>query len=118
MFLEISQNSQENNCARVSFFIKLQGLWHRCFPGNFAKFLRTTFSQNNSGRLLLFLFYNLVIFKRYFEKESNKNIFLDIYRGDSSPQNCAWICHWDLSRQIKLSRKTFLSGELCKKLTA
>ena len=28
-------------------------LWHRCFPVNFAKFLRTPFSQNNSGRLLL-----------------------------------------------------------------
>ena len=25
VFLEISQNSQENNCARVSFLIKLQG---------------------------------------------------------------------------------------------
>ena len=25
VFLEISQNSQENTCARVSFFIKLQG---------------------------------------------------------------------------------------------
>ena len=28
-------------------------LWHRCFPVNFAKFLRTPFLQNNSGRLLL-----------------------------------------------------------------
>ena len=30
MFLEISQNSQENTCARVSFLIKLQAsdLWH------------------------------------------------------------------------------------------
>ena len=28
-------------------------LWHRCFPVNFVKFLRTPFSQNNSGRLLL-----------------------------------------------------------------
>ena len=28
-------------------------LWHRCFPVNFAKFLRTTFSKNTSGRLLL-----------------------------------------------------------------
>ena len=43
MFLEISQNSQENTCARVSFLIKLQGpatlirkrLWHRCFSVNF-----------------------------------------------------------------------------------
>ena len=27
-------------------------LWHRCFLVNFAKLLRTTFSQNTSGRLL------------------------------------------------------------------
>ena len=56
-FLEISQNSQENTCARVPFLIKLQAapatllkkrLWHRCFPANFVKFLRTSFSQNTS----------------------------------------------------------------------
>ena len=28
-------------------------LWHRCFPVNFAKFLRTSFLQNISGQLLL-----------------------------------------------------------------
>ena len=28
-------------------------LWHRCFPVNFAKLLRTPFLQNTSGRLLL-----------------------------------------------------------------
>ena len=27
--------------------------WQRCFPLNFAKFLRTPFLQNTSGRLLL-----------------------------------------------------------------
>ena len=27
VFLEISQNSQENTCARVSFLIKLQARW-------------------------------------------------------------------------------------------
>ena len=27
--------------------------WHRCFPVNFPKFLRTPFSQKSSGRLLL-----------------------------------------------------------------
>ena len=51
VFLEIVQNSQENTCARVSFSIKLQTpatllkrrLWHRCFPANFAKLLRTFF---------------------------------------------------------------------------
>ena len=28
-------------------------LWHRCFPVNFGKFLRKSFLQNTSGRLLL-----------------------------------------------------------------
>ena len=28
-------------------------LWHRCFPVNFVKFLRTSFLQNTSGWLLL-----------------------------------------------------------------
>ena len=28
-------------------------LWHRSFPVSFAKFLRTTFLQDTSGRLLL-----------------------------------------------------------------
>ena len=58
VILEISQNSQENTCARNSFLIKLQtwDLWrllHRCFPVNFAKFLRTPFLQNTSGRMFL-----------------------------------------------------------------
>ena len=34
-------------------------LWHRCFPVNFAKFLRAPFLQNTSGRLLLFLILTL-----------------------------------------------------------
>ena len=62
VFLEISQNSQENTCARVSFLIQLQGspatllkkrLWHRCFPVNFAKFLRTPFLTEYIRWLLL-----------------------------------------------------------------
>ena len=62
--LEISQNSQESTCARVSFLIKLQvppvtllkkRLWRSCLPVNLAKFLRTPFSQNTSGRLLLYI---------------------------------------------------------------
>ena len=28
-------------------------LWHRCFPVNFVKFLRTSFLQNTCGQLLL-----------------------------------------------------------------
>ena len=54
-FLKISQNSQENTCARISVLIKVsvlkKRLCHRCFPVNFAKFLRTPFliEQNTSG---------------------------------------------------------------------
>ena len=40
VFLEISQNSQENTCACT---LLKKRLWHRCFPVNFAKFLRTPF---------------------------------------------------------------------------
>ena len=56
VFLEISINSQENTCARVSFLIKLQawGLKHSCFPVNFVKFLRTPFSIEHFWWLLLF----------------------------------------------------------------
>ena len=65
LFLEISQNSQENTCVRVSFLIKLQllpnkpatllkkRLWHRCFAMKFAKFLRTTFFAEHLWWLLL-----------------------------------------------------------------
>ena len=46
MFLEISQNSQENSCARVSFCLRpatllKKRLWQEYFSVNFAKFLRT-----------------------------------------------------------------------------
>ena len=42
LFLEISQNSQETpvpEAARATLLKKR--LWHKCFPVNFAKFLRT-----------------------------------------------------------------------------
>ena len=51
VFLEISQNSQENTCAIVSFLIKLQAACNfikketlaQVFPVNVVKFLRTSF---------------------------------------------------------------------------
>ena len=59
MFFEISKNSQENACARVSFLIKLQAwgwqLWRRCFPVNFVKFLRTPFFTKHLWWLLLWV---------------------------------------------------------------
>ena len=53
VFLKISQNAQENTCARVSFL-------------NFAKFLRTPFSQNTFGRLLLDSFFKNRNVSQYF----------------------------------------------------
>ena len=64
-FLEISQNSQESTCVRISFLINLQAwglkpttllgkrVWHRCFPVNFAEFLRTSFLTEHLWWLLL-----------------------------------------------------------------
>ena len=54
VFLEISQNSRENTCAKLSFLIKFQasGL-HRCFPVNFAKLLKTAILQIICERLLM-----------------------------------------------------------------
>ena len=74
MFLKNLQNSQENTCARDSFFNKVAGLawpaallkkrlWHRCFPVNVAKFLRTSFLKITSARLLLFFLKMILIFK-------------------------------------------------------
>ena len=51
VFLEISRNAQENTSAPATLLKKK--LWDGCFPVNFAKFLRTSFLQNTSGRLLL-----------------------------------------------------------------
>ena len=38
-------------------------LWHRCFPVNFAKFLRTPLLQNTSGWLLLLAWLKLTLGK-------------------------------------------------------
>ena len=77
VFFEISQNSQENTCAEVSFLIKLQACYHHietsqliCYDGNmpatlkketsaqvfsvnFVKFLRTPFLKDHLWWLLL-----------------------------------------------------------------
>ena len=67
VFLEIWQNSQENTCGRASFSIKLQALlkerlWRRCFPVNFAKFLRPPFLIEHLRWLLLTLEFLKIVF--------------------------------------------------------
>ena len=39
--------------CRLATLLKKR-LWHRCFPLNFTNFLKASFSQNTSGRLLLY----------------------------------------------------------------
>ena len=62
VILEISQYSQKNTCARVSFIFSSglrpaslfkKRLWHRYFPVSFVKFLRTLFITEHHQWLLL-----------------------------------------------------------------
>ena len=41
-----------HGCSAANLMYRAKRLWHRCFSVNFAKFLRTSFLQNTSGRLL------------------------------------------------------------------
>ena len=45
-------------------------LWHRCFPVNFAKFLRTPFLQNTYGGcfwiILVVVIITIIVLKKYF----------------------------------------------------
>ena len=68
VFLEISQNSQENTVPEALFLLQVRGLrpatllkrdWHRCFPVNFMKFLRTCFFAEHLW-WLLFVFQQLL----------------------------------------------------------
>ena len=54
----LSQNVYVEPCQIRSSHRRcsIERLWRRCFTGNFAKFLRTLFLQNTSGRLLLIRF--------------------------------------------------------------
>ena len=114
MFLKISQNSQENTCPRVSFLIKLQTLlrkrpWHRRFPVNFTKFLRTSFFIEHLWWLLLDLL-------RQIFKDINISIlrFIDSYgfhrekvKRDRSNNFRAMKIAQNVRNKSKLQFKTF-----------
>ena len=79
-------------------------LWHRCFPGNFAKFLRTLFLQNTSGRLFLSVLqcYKKVILKSI--KTKPDQVF-NIPITKVSCRNKVWIKSLQWSRiSVHLSR--------------
>ena len=71
-----------NTCARVSFSTGLRPatllkkrLWHRCFPVNFAKFLRTPFLTEHLQWLLLKTAFWFSVSTTFSKK--NINIFKD-----------------------------------------
>ena len=63
VFRNFSKFTGKHMCQSL-IFIKLQVSGHRCFPVNFAKSLRTPFSQNTSGRRPLLLYIKIIIFSR------------------------------------------------------
>ena len=58
-------------------------LWHTCFPANFAKFLRTQFLQNTSGRLLLYYPNKSLLAYNFIKKDSGTCVFLWIFQNVS-----------------------------------
>ena len=63
MFLEISQISQENTCARVSRDSRFR---HRCLPVTLAKFLRIPFLTEHPWWLLLKTLHPIFFFFFFF----------------------------------------------------
>ena len=109
MFLEISQKF-----TRFTTLLKRR-LWHRCFPVNFAKILRTPFLQNTTGQLLLSLV-NISLLQQNFFWNNSKNecysqswsrinfIFVDIFSVFIS---CS------LKASISLSLQSLLKMKKC-----
>ena len=96
MFLEILQNLQENTCASL-FLNKVRPatlskkrLWHRGFHVNFAKFLRTPFTEHLTATASVCLFSPLAVL---LENKSNvENIFLT-----EGTTRSPW--YWNASKQ-------------------
>ena len=89
VFLTISQNLQENICARVSFLMKLQA---EAFSCEFREIFQNPFFQNTFGRLLLFFFwkFNFIVtllasFFIHHKFWSNERIFFNLnFKGNES----------------------------------
>ena len=81
VFLKISPDLQENICAGVSVvqvqaacnFIKKR-LWHRCFPVNFAEFLRPPFFAEHLQTIASELYLGLLLTQQKIRKYYQANI--------------------------------------------
>ena len=63
----------EKSCRSQHGTLLKKRLWHRFFPENFVKFLRITFSRNNSGGLLPHLFLQFHNIRLHLLERKNKS---------------------------------------------
>ena len=94
VFLEVSQNSQVNTCARVSFSIKFlkKRLWHSCFLVNFAKFLGTPFHRTTLDDCFSTCFFLLILVITF--SNMFKNLFTVLQKNNF------------ISKSLKNNRRT------------
>ena len=109
MFLEISQNLHENTSGKVSFLKRLRPatlfkkkLWHRGFPVNFTKSLRTSFVKEHPRWLLLYVVtFETSMFVAFQQKKLNFHkiaFIIDCLTGSS-------IRFWVLFRDVDIEYK-------------
>ena len=106
----------EKRLCQSLFFNKVLGLrsatllkrrlWHRCFPVNFVKFLRTLFLQNTSRRLLLTICY-AISFIRIGAVPLNKIKYLKTRPIFCPKSKVIYQRKLDVSRKIKKSYLVF-----------
>ena len=84
VFRKIHSTHRSNHRLRPATLLKNRP-WHRCFPVNFARFLRTPFLHNTSGQLLLSTQHYLRCMLEMWKKI--------IYEEDKFMQS-SWTCLW------------------------
>ena len=103
-------------------FIKKKRLWQRCFPVNFAKFLRTSFLQNTCGGCFLNIFFQMSSkillgfspsFSHYLVTEVLKSYSKSFLSRQSL--NSSWKSFNFSAKCSRLLDKVFISGfNICK----
>ena len=81
VFLKILQNSQQNTWGLQLY--QKKRLWHRCFPMNLTKFLRTTFFYRTppvAASVFCLLLWQWSVLKTIFHKAKSQEEDLDLRR--------------------------------------
>ena len=115
----IAKFTRKHLCQSL-FFHKVAGLipanllkkrlWHRCFPENFAEFLRIPFLQNTSEYFLYFLYCRFV---SSFDKLPSTLHFLNqsiSYKFCGSEDKTFLICHAALYNRVTQGHMTLSVG--------